>query len=91
MPARPGPTSQDGYPSSSSPSNDAHNDPFNSNQRRYYDNESDNADFGRRDTYASDSSNPALNEPHFYEQNAYDPYRKLPQNITFLSRLTLSC
>ena len=39
--ARPGPASQEGYPSSSS-SLDAHsNDPFNSATRPYYDNESD--------------------------------------------------
>ncbi|KAF9463251.1 1,3-beta-glucan synthase [Collybia nuda] len=75
MPARPGPTSQEGYHSSSPPSTDAHNDPFNSQGRRYYDNESDNADFGRRDTYASDSSNPGLHDPNFYDQNGnYDPY-----------------
>lgn len=78
MPARPGPTSQEGYPSSSPPSTDTHNDPFNSQGRRYYDNESDNADFGRRDTYASDSSNPGLHDPNFYDQNGnYDPYREL--------------
>ncbi|RDB28250.1 1,3-beta-glucan synthase component FKS1 [Hypsizygus marmoreus] len=76
MAARPGPTSQEGYPSSSSPPSADHNDPFASgNQRRYYDNDSDNADFGRRDTYASDSSNQGQNDPHFYEQNGtYDPY-----------------
>lgn len=82
MPSRHGPTSQapsqEGY--SSSPSADNHNDPFNNSHsaRRYYDNESDNAD--RRDTYAtyaSDSSNPALTEQHFYDHNGtYDPYRK---------------
>ncbi|KAG6889590.1 1,3-beta-D-glucan synthase [Termitomyces sp. Mi166 len=74
---RTGPISQDGYPSSSSPpSTDNQHDPFsNSNsQRRYYDNESDNADY-RRDTYASDSSNPALNDQNFYDQTGtYDPY-----------------
>lgn len=80
MPSRHGPISQahsqEGH--SSSPSVDNHNDPFNNSHaaRRYYDNESDNAD--RRDTYAtyaSDSSNPALNDPHFYDHNGtYDPY-----------------
>ncbi|KAF8964745.1 1,3-beta-glucan synthase [Flammula alnicola] len=72
MPARPGPTSQEGYPSSS-PSLDTHsNDPFN-NQRRYYDNDSDHVEFGRRDyreTYASDTSTPAAND---YDHNGnYD-------------------
>ncbi|KAG6849623.1 1,3-beta-D-glucan synthase [Arthromyces matolae] len=75
---RTGPTSQEGYPSSSSPpSTDNQHDPFNNNngQRRYYDNESENVDYGRRDTYASDSSNAGLNEQNFYDQNGtYDPY-----------------
>lgn len=77
MPARPGPTSQEGY-MSSSPSTEAHpNDPFASQGRRYYDNDSDNADLGRRDTYASDGSNPGYNDPNFYDQNGtYDPYRE---------------
>ncbi|KIK07095.1 glycosyltransferase family 48 protein [Laccaria amethystina LaAM-08-1] len=72
MPARPGPSSQEGYPSSP-PSADTHsNDPFNQG-RRYYDNESDHVEFGRREyreTYASDSSNPAIND---YDNNGnYD-------------------
>ena len=81
MPSRHGrashPPSQEGY--SSSPSADNHNDPFNNSHatRRYYDNDSDNVD--RRDTYAtyaSDSSNPALTDQHFYDHNGtYDPYR----------------
>jgi len=94
MPSRQGPTSQpasqEGY--SSSPSAENYNDPFNNAHaaRRYYDNESDNAD--RRDTYAtyaSDSSNPALNDQHFYDHNGtYDPYRR--SFLAFrLSRLTL--
>jgi hypothetical protein len=72
------PASQEGYSSPPSVDNN-HNDPFNNAHaaRRYYDNESDNAD--RRDTYAtyaSDSSNPALNDQHFYDNNGtYDPYR----------------
>lgn len=80
MPSRHGrashPPSQEGY--SSSPSADNHNDPFNNSHaaRRYYD-DSDNVD--RRDTYAtyaSDSSNPALTDQHFYDHNGtYDPYR----------------
>jgi 1,3-beta-glucan synthase len=70
MAARAGHTSQEGYPSSS-PSFDAHsNDPFNSQSRRYYDNESDHVEFGGRreyrETYASDVSNAAGND--------YDPY-----------------
>lgn len=77
MPARPGPTSQEGYPSSS-PSVDAHStDPFNSaGQRRYYDNESDHVDYGgRRDyreTYNSDISNPPVND---YDHNGNYDYR----------------
>lgn len=89
MPARPGPTSQEGYPSSS-PSTDTHNDPFNAQGRRYYDNESDNADYGRRDTYASDSSNPGLHDPNFYDQNGnYDPYRKLECRVTLCTLVSL--
>ncbi|SJL10119.1 probable 1,3-beta-D-glucan synthase subunit [Armillaria ostoyae] len=69
MSGRPGHNSQEGYPSSSPSSLDAHqNDPFSPPQRRYYDNDSE--DYGRRDTYASDNSNTG-----FYDQNgAYDPY-----------------
>ncbi|TFK31470.1 1,3-beta-glucan synthase [Crucibulum laeve] len=73
MPARPGPTSQEGYPSSS-PSADHSLDPF-STGRRYYDNESDNnIDYSRREayreTFASDGSNLAVND---YDQNGnYD-------------------
>jgi len=75
MPARPGPASQEGYPSSS-PSIDAHsNDPFNNN-RRYYDNESDHVEFGgRRDyreTYTSETSNAGLND---YDHNGNYDYR----------------
>ncbi|KAF8911358.1 1,3-beta-glucan synthase [Mucidula mucida] len=71
MSGRPG-HSQEGYPSSSPSSFDAHqnqNDPFSPpTQRRYYDNDSE--DYGRRDTYASDNSNAG-----FYDHNgAYDPY-----------------
>lgn len=75
MPARPGPASQEGYPSSS-PSFDAHsNDHFNTQGRRYYDNESDHVEFGgRRDyreTYASDASHLAGNE---YDNNGNYEY-----------------
>ncbi|KAF8878094.1 1,3-beta-glucan synthase [Infundibulicybe gibba] len=76
MPARPGPTSQEGYPSSS-PSVDAHqNDPFNSaHGRRYYDNDSDHVDYSRRDTFGSDGSNPAYHDGNLYEHNGnYDTY-----------------
>lgn len=75
MPARTGPTSQEGYPSSS-PSFDAHStDPFNSQGRRYYDNESDHVEFtGRqyRETYTSDASNPAGND---YDNHGNYEYR----------------
>ena len=75
MPARAGPPSQEGYPSSS-PSFDAHsNDPFNTQSRRYYDNESDHVDFGGRreyrETYASDVSNAAGND---YDNNGNYEY-----------------
>ncbi|TFK29456.1 1,3-beta-glucan synthase [Coprinopsis marcescibilis] len=73
MSARHGAPSQEGYPSSS-PSNDHSNDPFNSTQRRFYDNESDHVEFGRRDhreTYASDSSNPGVND---YDNNGQYEY-----------------
>ena len=72
MPAHHGRASQEGYPSSSSsPTNDPHNDPF--SHRRYYD-EFD-ADYGRRDTYASDISNTGPHDPNLYDHNQYDPYR----------------
>jgi len=69
MPARPGPSSQEGYPSSP-PSTDAHsNDPFNSsNNRRYYDNESDGVDYPRREYRDSDTSHPPGND---YDNNDY--------------------
>lgn len=55
MPARAAHTSQEGYPSSS-PSFDAHSsDAFNTQARRYYDNDSDHVDHvefgGRREPY----------------------------------------
>lgn len=63
------PASQEGY-QSSSPSTD-HADPF--TQQRYYDNDSE-PEYGRRDTYyASDSSNPALNDNSYYD-HPYDSY-----------------
>jgi 1,3-beta-glucan synthase len=90
MPAQPGPTSQEGYPSSS-PSVDAHsNDPFNSGNRRYYDNESDHVEYGRRDyreTYASNTSNSAVND---YDQNGTYEYRKLCCFFACFLCLTLS-
>ncbi|KAG1733326.1 hypothetical protein EDB19DRAFT_1228542, partial [Suillus lakei] len=69
------------YPQSSSPTAD-HADPFTSaagGPRRYVynDNDSDNVDpYGRRDTYASDSSNNGLNDTErYYDHNGnYDPY-----------------
>ncbi|KIY71346.1 glycosyltransferase family 48 protein [Cylindrobasidium torrendii FP15055 ss-10] len=69
MSRRPG-HSQEGYPSSSPPSTDAHQtDPFTAPPRRYYDN--DPEDYANnRDTYASDNSGTG-----FYDHNgAYDPY-----------------
>ncbi|TFK45980.1 1,3-beta-glucan synthase [Heliocybe sulcata] len=56
------------YPGSSPPS-DPH-DPFASANQRYYDNDSDQADpYRRRDTYASDSSDAALNDDdRYYDQ-----------------------
>jgi hypothetical protein len=78
MAARPGPRSNEGYPSS--PSTDPHG-PFGDNAQapRYYDNESDNADnYNRRDTYGSDQSNPGYPEnDRYYDHNGpYDPYGK---------------
>lgn len=71
------------YPQSSSPSAD-HADPFRSSTsvpRRYVyndvDGDSDSVDpHGRRDTYASDSSNNGLNDPERYYDHSgnYDSY-----------------
>lgn len=69
------------YPQSASPTAD-HADPFTSSAggpRRYVysDNDSDNVDpYGRRDTYASDSSNNGLNDAErYYDHNGnYDSY-----------------
>lgn len=73
MPPRPGPASQEGYPSSSPSTENHQSDPFAAQPRQYYDNESD---YGRRDTYASDSSNPGMNDNGYYDNNGvYDPYR----------------
>jgi hypothetical protein len=76
MPAPSGHLSHDGFVPSS-PSTDAHlMDPYAAHQRRY-DTESDNAEYGRRDTYASDSSNAHIMEPGYDERNPpYDYYRK---------------
>lgn len=70
MPARAPASQEGGGYQSSSPSTDHHGDPF--SQQRYYDNESD-GDYRNRDTYASDSGDPALNENAYYDQH-YDPY-----------------
>lgn len=57
-------------------------DPYAVHQRRFYDTESDNAEYGRRDTYASDSSNAHMMEPSFDERNPnYDFYRKCPPPV----------
>ncbi|KAF8119311.1 glycosyltransferase family 48 protein [Boletus edulis] len=69
------------YPHSTSPTLE-HADPFGpsaAHGRRYVysDNDSDNVDtYGRRETYASDSSNNGLNDTErYYDHNgAYDPY-----------------
>jgi len=84
MPARPGPTSQESYPSPS-PSADTHsNDPFSSQQahgrRGYYDNESD-IDYTRRDgyreTYGSNGSSPVIHDQGYYDTpHQYDMYRE---------------
>ena len=77
MPPRPGPSAHDGLYPSSSPSADP-NDPFNQNNQRYYDNESEhNAEVYRRDTFTSDSSNPGDHE-RYYDQNGgtYESYRE---------------
>lgn len=85
--ARPGPASQEGYPSSS-PSLDAHsNEHFNSasNNRRYYDNESDHVEYTRRDyreTYASDTSNTPGND---YDNNGNYEYRESALSLAFAS------
>ena len=87
MSARHRQPSHEGY-ISSSPSIDAHStDPFApaAQQQRYYDNESDNAEMGRRDTFASDSSNAAITDPNYDERNAnYEYYREHPL-CTFVS------
>ncbi|KAF8635567.1 hypothetical protein AX15_000217 [Amanita polypyramis BW_CC] len=73
MPGPSGHPSHEGY-ASSSPSTDAHPaDPFSAHQRRFYDNESD-AEYGRRDTYASDSSNAAMNDTTYDERNGNYEY-----------------
>ncbi|KAJ3771798.1 1,3-beta-glucan synthase [Lentinula raphanica] len=85
MPPRTARGSQEGYPSSSPPSVDAHHlDPFSPppqgthSQQRYYDN--DSVDYNRRDTYTSDGSGGPLNEPGYYDQGTpYDPYP--PQDL----------
>lgn len=77
MAGRPGPRSQEGVYHSPSPSSDPH-DPFSNSHvtdQRYYDNDSENADYNRRDTYASDGSNNGLNDDGYYDNSgAYDPY-----------------
>lgn len=76
MAGRTGGRSQEAY-TSPSPSLDPH-DPFSNSHSadpRYYDNDSENADYNRRDTYASDSSNNGLNEDGYYDNGGtYDPY-----------------
>lgn len=85
MPARPGLSSQESYPSPSASAGTHSDDPFGSahahGRRQYYDNESDHIDYPRRDgyreTYGSDGSNPALNDPGYYDNNnQFEPYRE---------------
>ena len=87
MPAPSGHLSLDGYVPSS-PSTDAHLiDPYAAHQRRVFDAESDNAEYGRRDTYASDSSNAHFMEPSYDERNPnYDYYRKYSQHLCLSPR-----
>ncbi|KAI0783273.1 1,3-beta-glucan synthase [Abortiporus biennis] len=75
MSARPDPRGQEGMYVSSSPSSGDH-DPFNPAEPGYYDNDSERDEYGRRDTYASDSSNHGLNDDErYYDHNGgYDPY-----------------
>ncbi|KAL4242725.1 1,3-beta-glucan synthase component FKS1, partial [Abortiporus biennis] len=79
MSARPDPRGQEGMYVSSSPSSGDH-DPFNPAEPGYYDNDSERDEYGRRDTYASDSSNHGLNDDErYYDHNGgYDPYGTQP-------------
>ncbi|KAK7680380.1 1,3-beta-D-glucan synthase [Cerrena zonata] len=80
MAGRPDPRSQEGPYTSPSPSSDPH-DPFsNSQERGYYDNDSEHNDYGRRDTYTSDSSQHGItDEDRYYDHHgAYDPYGPQP-------------
>jgi 1,3-beta-glucan synthase len=72
MAARPGPRGQEPYLTTPT-------DPFGSSNnipRKYYDNESDNQDYGRnRDTYTSESSHGPQDGERYYDHNGtYDPY-----------------
>ncbi len=96
MPARPGLSSQESYPSPSASAGTHSDDPFGSahahGRRQYYDNDSDHIDYARRDgyreTYGSDGSNPALNDPSYYDNNnQFEGYREFTFSPTasFLS------
>ena len=77
MAGRPDPRAQEGY-TSPSPSSDPH-DPFsNSQERGYYDNESEHNDYGRRDTYTSDGSQHGItDDDRYYDHHGpYDPYAR---------------
>ena len=89
---RPGGTSAEGGYASSPSMETTPSDPFgtaNGAPRRYYDNDSEEYGPGRRDTYASDSSNQGLTDPGYYDQNgAYDPYRACGCAATMMTQLT---
>ena len=83
MAPRPGPPSQEGYPSSS-PSSDAHqHDPFSPPppQQRYYDNDSE-FDYSRRDVYSADiGPHPAHDGNYYDHNNVYDSYRQFSSSL----------
>ena len=71
---------QDPGASSSLLINDPH-DPFGSSdvalQPRYYDNESDNQDYDRRDTYGFNSSHGLHDGERYYDNDDPDPYSSM--------------
>lgn len=91
MAGRPDPRGQEGMYVSSSPSSGGDHDPFNNTpgDPRYYDNDSER-DYGRRDTYGSDSGSHGMNDDErYYDHNgAYDPYGREFHHSTFRSYST---
>ncbi|KAI0696362.1 1,3-beta-glucan synthase [Cytidiella melzeri] len=72
MAGRSGSRSQEGVYSTSPPSSDPH-DPFsNSQDPRYYDNDSEHEYSRNRDTYGSDSSNNAADDDRYFDNGAYE-------------------